>query len=929
MTGAETPTQPEPPVAYIFPFGEGLRLPPLERKLLGAKGQHLAEMSSLGLPVPPGFVITSDACHYYFQNNKQLPPGLQNQIQAALKVLESQMKLQFGDEEQPLLVSIRAGASISMPGMMDTVLNLGLNDKTVVGFAKAMNNERLAYDCYRRFIAMYATIVHDVPRELFANALQEVIKAANVEDEADLSVDALKGLCKTLQNLFGQQKNIGFPQDTQEQLKNAIIAVLESWDSERCRLYRQINHIPDDLGTAVTIQAMVFGNRNDLSATGVAFTRDPSTGENVLYGEFLPNAQGEDVVAGVRVPQPINQQQKQHICSTLESLEQLQPEIYQQLYDVAKKLEKHYRDMQDIEFTIDNGRLFMLQTRSGKRTGLAAARMAVEMLEEGLIDEVSALRKIQPEQIEQLIAPVFHPSDKECARCRHMATGLSASPGAASGRIALSPDKAIEFQRDGIAAILIREETSPEDYSGMVVAEGILTARGGITSHAAVVARSMGKPCIVGCGVLKIDYEQGTVATGEHTLKEGDSISIDGTTGEVFACALESSPSEILQVILTKERSPESSQLYRYYDRIMTLADKYRRMQVRANTDTPHDATIALAFGAEGIGLCRTEYMFFDERRLTDARRALFSPTLEEREAAVQQLLPYQKDDFKRIFRTMNGLPVTIRLLDPPLNEFLPENEEALKNLAQSLNIPEDVLLHRAKSLEENNPMLGYRGCRLGVLNPALTRMQAVAIFEAAVEVMIEGGRITLEIMVPLVGIKNELTHQKLIIDSVAKEVSARHGLCPLYTVGTMIELPRAALIAGSIAEEAEFFSFGTNDLTQTTFGMSRDDSARFIPRYVHGVPNPTGDGEEMRILPDDPFQTLDVEGVLKLMQIAIEEGRKTRPSLKCGICGEHGGDPRSIILSYQIGVNYVSCSPYRLPIARLAAAHASIEHFH
>lgn len=911
---------------YIFPFGKGLRLRSSDVKTLGGKGQHLAEMSSIGLPVPPGFVITTEACLYFLQHNKELPSSLHEEMEAAIKMLESQMNAQFGSETNPLLVSVRSGAAISMPGMMDTVLDLGLNDRTVVGFAHVMQNERLAYDCYRRFLGMYSSIVYGVSRDVFAHALDVAKQLDGVEHDVDLSVDSLKGICQTYKELFATQTGQPFPQDVNQQLFGAVKAVFSSWDSERCTLYRQVYHVPNDMGTAVTVEAMVFGNRNDRSATGVGFTRNPSTGENAFYGEFLINAQGEDVVAGIRTPHPINRYQQKITGSTLASLEELMPETYRELEGVVAGLERHYHDMQDIEFTIDDGRLFILQTRSGKRTGLAAARMAVEMLGERLIDEKTALLRVNPEQIEQMLAPVFHPKDKERAKDKLVANGLNAGPGAASGCIALTSAKATAYKQQGVPCILVRKETNPDDFPGIVAAEGILTARGGATSHAAVVARGMGKPCVVGCGSLTIDLHQGTVTAGTHTVKEGDPISIDGTTGEVFFCPLTTSPSEVLQVLLTKECLPENSQLYHYYSVIMQLADKYRTLKVRANADTAHDALIARAFGAEGIGLCRTEHMFMDEQGLLDVRRTLFSIHEEERDAAAEKLLPHQKGDFKRIFRSMSGLPVTIRLLDPPLHEFLPQGEEELREVAQKLGIPDKKLINVANTLREHNPMLGFRGCRLGILNPSLTRMQARAIFEAAAEVILEGGQVHLEIMVPLVGITSEFLHQKMLIDRTAKGVFESYGLCVLYSVGTMIELPRAALLAGQIAEHAEFFSFGTNDLTQTSFGMSRDDSGHFLPAYIQGVPNPEHPDEKMHLVEVDPFQVIDQEGVGQLIHTAIERGRKTRPHLKCGICGEHGGNAESVEFFHRIGIDYVSCSPYRVPVARLAAARAAVK---
>lgn len=925
MIPSETSAPPGTATSYIFPFGPGLNVPSLDLKLLGAKGLHLAEMSSLGLPVPPGFIITSNACVYYLEKNKTLPSELERQLVAAVQTLENQTHKQFGNSENPLLISVRSGAAISMPGMLDTILNLGLNDQTVQGFAKAMNNERLAYDCYRRFIMMYSTIVYGFPHDIFTGIFNTLKEKYHVQDDNDLTTEAFKELTKSYQETFQRERNSPFPQDVHQQLIEAIKAVFASWNNERSALYRQINHVPNDLATAATVQAMVFGNRNQRSAAGVCFSRNPSNGNRELFGEFLLESQGEDVANGTRPPQPINNKQQSSVQSKSKSLEELMPENYRMLEEIAHTLEKYYHDMQDIEFTIDNGELFLLQTRSAKRTGLASIKVAVDMHHEGLIDEKTVLRRIEPGQIEQLLAPVFHPSDRECAQSRLMGKGLNACPGAACGMIALSSQKAIELNRQGHPCILVRKETNPNDFPGIVAAQGILTLHGSSTSHAAVVARGMGKPCVVGCNTLNIDVEHQTISSNGVTLKEEEFISIDATTGEVFGCILESSPAEILQVLLTKELSPEASELYQYYRKVMSLADKYRRMKVRSNTDTPHDAVISLALGAEGIGLCRTEHTFFDSKNLSDVRKMLFSPNNEERETAAKTLFHQQKDDIKRILRTMNGLPVTIRLLDPPLHAFLPENEDELNELASQLNTTLAKLKSQANALRESNPMLGHRGCRLGILHPTLTKMQTQAIFEAAAEATMEGFHIQLEIMVPLVAIKEEMTHQKLLIQKVAKEISQRIGVCVMYNLGAMIELPRSAFIADKIAEESDFFSFGTSDLTQTTFGMSRKDSDRFIPMYTHAIPNPAIPNEKMVLLQDDPFQTLDREAVVPLMQMAIEKGRKTRAKLKCGVCGDHSGDPRSITVCHQIGIDYLSCSPYRLPVARLAAARAAV----
>jgi len=919
----QAPTLKKTAVQYVYPFGSNVTAPPMDKNLLGGKGKGLAEMASLGLPIPPGFIISTEACNAYRHHKPQFPEGLENEIRSAMTQLEKQMHLHFGSDSDPLLVSVRSGARVSMPGMMDTILDLGLNDRSVVGFAKSRNNEHLAFDSYRRFIMMYSSIVEGINRTLFSQALDVLKKLENVEQEKDLSVESLKRACELFKEIYQEHTGHAFPQDTYQQLMHAIRAVFNSWDSERAMLYRQLNGLPDEWGTAVIVQTMVFGNKNDRSATGVGFSRDPATGKNTFYGEFLLNAQGEEVVAGMRTPHPINKYQKDVTQSTLESLEELLPEAYQELHKTVKRLESHYKDMQDIEFTIDDGRLFMLQTRTGKRTGFAAVKMAVDMLEAGLIDEKTALKRIVPEQLIQLLAPVFDAKAKKTAANKLAAHGLNAGPGAASGVLALSTKKAVELKQKGVPCILVREEANPDDFPGMVAAEGILTIRGGSTSHAAVVARGMGKPCVVGCGALIIDEATQTLAAPQHhlTIKEGDPISIDGMTGEVFFCRLETSPSEVSQVLLTKTKKPEESEIYQKYKKIMDIADKYRTMRVRTNADTPVDSAVARAFGAEGIGLCRTEHMFLEANRLNDVRCMFFSIDQEQKKEAIKRLLPHQKEDFIAIFRVMDGLPVTIRLLDPPLHEFMPHTEEEMRKLADLMNVPYQQIVNISTSLNESNPMLGHRGCRLGVTYPEVTEMQTRAILEAAIEVSLEGIKVIPEIMIPLVGIKEELIHQKAIIKQTAEKVFKEKGKTIPYTIGTMIELPRAALIADKIAQDAEFFSFGTNDLTQTTFGISRDDSQKFVPTYVKGVPNPLQPDEVLHILSADPFQTIDREGVGELMKISIERGKKTRPNLKCGICGEHGGESQSVIFCHELGLDYVSCSPYRVPIARLAAA--------
>lgn len=910
---------------YVYPFGGHFAPPPLDKNLLGGKGKGLAEMATLGMPIPPGFIISTEACNDYRHQGRQFPPGLEASINEAMIDLQREMGAEFGSETNPLLVSVRSGARVSMPGMMDTVLNLGLNDQSVLGFAQKTKNERLAFDSYRRLIMMYSDIVSGVSRKHFEKAFEVLKKREGVEFDNDLSIEGLRQSCLLFKQVHEQHTGKPFPQDAKEQLFQAVKAVFNSWDCERAVLYRQLNHIPDDWGTAVTVETMVFGNKNAQSATGVGFSRDPATGNNQFYGEFLINAQGEEVVAGIRTPHPINKNQKKLMQSPLESLEELMPSVYKELATIVKKLEKHYTDMQDIEFTIDDGRLFMLQTRTGKRTGFAAIRVALEMLEEGLINEKMVLKRVHPEQLIQLLAPVFNTEAKQKASQHLAAKGLNAGPGAASGKLALSKEVALEMKHKGIPCILVRQETNPDDFPGMVAAEGILTLRGGSTSHAAVVARGMGKPCVVGCGALFIDEAAKTLLAPHHinklSVKEGDPISIDGTTGEVFFCKLETSPSEIVQVLITKTKKAEDSLLYRRYQTIMNLSDKYRTMRVRTNADTPEDSLVARAFGAEGIGLCRTEHMFFDVKRLNDVRCMFFSASPEERKHAIDRLLPYQKQDFIGIFRAMDGLPVTIRLLDPPLHEFMPHSDEELKTLAKVMKVPYQQLVSTALSLEEHNPMLGHRGCRLGITYPELTAMQARAIIEAAIEVAQTGIKVRPEIMVPLVGMRAEFEHQKAIIDHTAEQVFEEKGKKIDYIVGTMIELPRAALIAGEIAKDADFFSFGTNDLTQTTFGISRDDGGKFVPIYVGGVPSPIHEGELLHILAEDPFQVLDREGVGQLMRMAVANGRQVRPDLKCGICGEHGGDPTSVLFCHELGLDYVSCSPYRVPVARLAAA--------
>jgi pyruvate,orthophosphate dikinase len=866
--------------------------------LLGGKGAALAEMTGFDLPVPPGFVITTECCKKYHQNEKIFPEGMWRQAREKLSVVEQKLGKKFGDTENPLLVSVRSGSPVSMPGMMDTVLNLGLNDKTVEGLARQTGDERFAWDAYRRFISMFSEIVLDVEHEKFERVLERYKTGGRLD--SDLTVEELKQIVAAYKRIiFTEESGFVFPENAESQLKMAIAAVFDSWTGKRAVDYRRVNRISEDLGTAVTVQAMVFGNMGETSGTGVCFTRNPSTGEKLLYGEYLLNAQGEDVVAGTRTPNPIS------------LLEEELPEVFAQLSEITSSLEKHYRDMQDIEFTIERGRLWMLQTRSGKRTGAAAVKVAVAMFKENLIDRKTALRRVSPEQLDQLLHPMIDPQ----AKVTVLATGLPASPGAAQGIAVFSPDEAEEMAKQGHKVILVRRETSPDDFHGMVAAEAILTQRGGMTSHAAVVARGMGKPCVAGASALNINYSHNEFSVGDNTIPKGEWITVDGSTGRVFRGQIPT-----IQPELDED-----------FDLLMSWADETRRLKVRANSDTGHDSEVARNYGAEGIGLCRTEHMFFGEDRLAVMREMILAGGLGEREKALEKLLPFQKQDFCEIFRAMNGLPVTIRLLDPPLHEFLPSHAELMAELTElkyearkvspkemDLLLDEIAekrkLLRRVEHLSEANPMLGLRGCRLGLLVPEVTRMQVRAIFEAACEVQGEGLEVLPEVMIPLVSAPEEFRDQAALIREIAKQVMQEYG-CELgYLVGTMIELPRAALVADKIAADAEFFSFGTNDLTQTTYGLSRDDAGRFLPLYV-----------EKKIYPDDPFQTLDTEGVGELIKIAVERGRAVNPKLKIGVCGEHGGDPRSIEFFNSLGLDYVSCSPFRVPIARLSSAQSTL----
>lgn len=889
---------------YVYSFGPGLCEGDGSQKyLLGGKGANLADMVRLGLPVPPGFTISTEVCTYFYQNKKTYPSELKAQAEAAIKGLEKDLSptgMKFGDKKNPLLVSIRSGAPVSMPGMMDTVLNLGLNDETVQGLIEQSKDPRFAYDSYRRFVMMYSDVVLNVNTSYFETALEHRKAEAGVENDTELSADQLKALVKEFKNILLEQSGLKFPEDPIEQLWGAIGAVFSSWMNPRANTYRKINAIPEHIGTAVTVQAMVYGNMGDDCATGVAFTRDPSTGDKKFFGEFLINAQGEDVVAGIRTPQPINKESFNDQNKHLATLESALPTAYNELVTLYKKLETHYRDMQDIEFTIQKGKLFMLQTRNGKRTAAAAVRIAVEMVQEGLIDKNEAVLRVSPDQLDQFLHPRLDPKAKKDVICR----GLPASPGAVSGKIVLDPDRAEKWVKErGEKVILVRIETSPEDIHGMHVAQGILTARGGMTSHAAVVARGMGKTCVAGCSAVKILYEQGKMLVGNREFKEGDWITLEGTTGEVINGKVDT----------------VTPDLTGSFHEFMAWVDDVRRLKVRANADTPADAKVARTFGAEGIGLCRTEHMFFDPERIGAMRQMILSDSAEERERALAKLLPMQRGDFFGLFREMKGLPVTIRLLDPPLHEFLPHKDEDLRALALEMDVSFDQLQRRKETLHEFNPMLGHRGCRLGVSYPEIYRMQVRAILEAACDLKKKDGQaVEPEIMIPLIADWKELHFVRTYCEEEIKKVLAEQKINVPYTIGTMIELPRAALTADQIADSAkgnaEFFSFGTNDLTQTTYGLSRDDSASFLGTYV-----------EKKVFPVDPFVSIDVEGVGELMKFAVEKGRASRAGMKIGICGEQGGEPKSIHFCHKIGLDYVSCSPYRVPIARLAAAHASL----
>ena len=869
---------------YVYLFKEGNAN---MRELLGGKGANLAEMTNLGMPVPQGFTVTTEACTRYYTDGKVIGDDIVEQIYAALAETEKVAGKKFGDDKDPFLVSVRSGARASMPGMMDTILNLGLTDVSVVGLANLTNNPHFAYDAYRRFIAMFSDVVMEIPKNEFEAVLDEFKEKKGVKYDRDLSADDLKEVVVRFKEIYKKHKGVDFPQDPKVQLMEAVKAVFRSWDNPRAIYYRRMNDIPGDWGTAVNVQSMVFGNMGETSGTGVAFTRNPSTGEKKLYGEYLLNAQGEDVVAGIRTPEPISHLQEQ------------MPDVYQQFVDIATKLEAHYRDMQDMEYTIERGKLYMLQTRNGKRTAAAALKIAVDLVDEGVLSEEEAVLKVEPKQLDTLLHPNFDAAAVKKAPV--IAKGLPASPGAATGGIYFTADEAAEHGKNKEKVILVRRETTPEDIEGMDFSQGILTVFGGMTSHAAVVARGMGRAAVVGCGALKIDEEAKTLTVGDKVYHEGDFISLDGSTGNVYDGQ-----------IATVEASISGE-----FARFMGWADAARRLRVRTNADTPRDTKQAVKFGAEGIGLCRTEHMFFEADRIAAVREMILADTKEQREKALAKILPMQQGDFEAMYKALEGKPMTVRYLDPPLHEFVPhvDMKEEIDELAKNLGITSEEVIHKINALHESNPMMGHRGCRLAVTYPEIAEMQTRAVLQAAIDVTRECGyNIVPEIMIPLVGSKKELAFVKSIVDETAKKVFEEQGMTLEYHVGTMIEIPRAAVTADEIAEEAEFFSFGTNDLTQMTFGFSRDDAGKFLGAYY-----------DNKIFESDPFARLDTDGVGKLVQMAAKLGRQTRPNLKLGICGEHGGDPSSVMFCHKVGLNYVSCSPFRVPIARLAAAHAAI----
>ncbi len=919
------PKNPKKPISkkdkgkkYVYFFGGGKADGHGKMKdLLGGKGAGLAEMTRIGIPVPPGFTVSTEVCRIYYENKKQIPDYIIKSIDENLVRLEKITGKKFGDSEDPLLVSVRSGSKFSMPGMMDTVLNLGLNDKSIIGLSEKTGNPRFAWDAYRRFIQMFGDIVLKVDKEEFEKILERTKRKYRVKQDVELKDVTLKEVVTEYKKLVKETTKEDFPQNPRSQLDMATNAVFLSWNNPRAIFYRKQYGIPDDIGTAVNIQTMVFGNKSETSGTGVGFTRDPATGEKTLYAEYLMNAQGEDVVAGIRTPKRI------------EELERETPHVYKELIQTAKTLEKHFRDMQDFEFTIEEGKLYLLQTRSGKRTGIASGKVAYDMVREKLITKEEALLRVEPVHLEQFLFPIFNSDEKK--NFKQIAKGLAASPGAAAGQVALDAEKAVEMSRKGDRVILVRKETSPDDIHGMAASLGVLTARGGRTSHAAVIGRQMGKVCVVGAEEIVVDEEKRSFHVGDVVVREGDYISIDGFEGRVYLGDMPVFPSEVIQVIEGRLK-PVESQKYLIFFTILSWADKVRRLGIRTNADIPRDAKVAVKFGAEGIGLCRTEHMFFAEDRIPLMQGMILAKTRIEREEFLDKLLPMQKEDFKGLFREMNGYPVTIRLLDPPLHEFLPRREELMVEIRElelqggdpNILDVKRKLLARVEELHEFNPMLGLRGCRLGILMPEISRMQAQAIIEAACEVADEGVKVIPEIMVPLVGMLTEIKAQKDIIVEVAEEIMKGYRKRIKYYVGTMIEVPRATVTADEIAGEAEFFSFGTNDLTQTTFAFSRDDAGKFIRAYMES--KVTLNGKQVEILEKDPFSTLDIKGVGEFMKIAIEKGRKKRPNLKVGICGEHGGDPDSIEFCHNVGMNYVSCSPYRVPIARLSAARIALK---
>ena len=897
-------------VKYVYDFGKKTDGDAKQRELLGGKGANLAEMARIGLPVPPGFTITTDVCTYFYKNKRSYPKSLDGQIRSSVALMEKQLSKKLGDTKKPLLLSVRSGARDSMPGMMDTILNLGLNDETVEALASASGNSRFAWDCYRRFIQMYGDVVmgvqklpsedHDPFEAIIEDFKKEIFPKEKGEvDDSRITTEQMKELVGRFKTLVKKRSGKDFPTCPWEQLEGSVGAVFSSWMNDRAIVYRRKYGIPAEWGTAVNVQAMVFGNTGKKSGSGVGFTRDPASGEKVLYGEFLTDAQGEDVVAGVRTPQPVAK------------LKRVLPKPFKELVLVQKKLEKHFKDMQDFEFTIEDEKLYMLQTRNGKRTGLAAVRIATEMVKEKLIDWKTAIKRVPAEQLDQVLAPVFDAAAQKSAK--KLCKGLPAGPGAASGKICMNAERAVEAAKKG-PVLLVRQETSPEDLRGMIAAEGILTARGGVSSHAALVARQMGKVCVCGAADLDIDYKSRTVKVNGSTYKEGEYLSINGTSGEIFAGELKTAPSEIIQVLIDKKLDPRKSRDYKNFSQLMGWCEKATKMNVRTNADSPSQVANAIAFGASGIGLCRTEHMFFEGNRIDAMRQMILADNEVDRRKALKKLLPYQRRDFQGIFKALEGRPATIRLLDPPLHEFLPHDQAAQRDLAKKLGVTLAAIKKRVEDLHEFNPMLGHRGCRLGISYSEITEMQAQAILEAAILVQKNGVEVNPEIMVPLVGFPKELEIQVEVIHETAKKVFAAKGEKVKYMVGTMIEIPRAALVADEIAKTAQFFSFGTNDLTQTTMGMSRDDSGSFLPNYT-----------ELDIIDANPFASVDQSGVGQLMEIGVKRGKSARRGIKLGICGEHGGDPKSVEFCHKIGLNYVSCSPFRVPTARLAAAQAAV----